>query len=194
MGIQSPYVSLDSPFSLRHQRWSHYEVGVSDERSVRVGGKLLGLRRITSPSEQSTVSRSPDYIDLQGQKRWLRPLLLCAQTPTLSGMQSQIIPTTLKFSDMEEANHGALVGKLSLDAFAWIEMMHRSKRRKQLAYIVRVSAPKNNYQQLKSLEIDKPDFEPCDHVFFRVRTGRDLTPFLQLVRTVQSKKAGSADR
>jgi hypothetical protein len=194
LGIQSPYVSLDSPFSLRHQRWSHYEVGVSDERSVRVGGKLLGLRRITSPSEQSTVSRSPDYIDLQGQKRWLRPLLLCAQTPTLSGMQSQIIPTTLKFSDMEEANHGALVGKLSLDAFVWIEMMHRSKRRKQLAYIVRVSAPKNNYQQLKSLEIDKPDFEPCDHVFFRVRTGRDLTPFLQLVRTVQSKKAGSADR
>lgn len=194
LDLKSPYISLDSPFSLRHQRWSHYEVGVSVERSVRAGGKLLGLRRIISPSEHSIGSRSPDYIDLQGQKRWLRPLLLSAQTPTLSGVQSQIFSTLFKLPKMEEADLGALLGQLNLDAFAWIEMVHRSKRRKQLAYIVRVSAQKNIYEQLKSSVLDKPEVEPCDRLFFRVRTGRDLTPVLQLVRTVQSKKVRNADR
>ncbi len=54
LGIQSPYVSIDSPFSLHHQRWSHCEVGVSDQQSKRVGVSLLGLHWITTPSEQNT--------------------------------------------------------------------------------------------------------------------------------------------
>jgi hypothetical protein len=49
---------------------------------------LLGLRRIASerckyPIEGSVKAVSiPDYVDLQGQKCWLRPLQLCARIPS----------------------------------------------------------------------------------------------------------------
>jgi hypothetical protein len=204
LGLLSPYISLDTPFSLRHQRWSHYEVGVSDERSARMGGRPLGLRRFTDTSERDTSSRNPDYIDLQGQKRWLRSLQLRARPPTLSDMQSQTIPPILNFSAPDGADRDALFVKFNLDAFAWIEMAHRNKRRKQLAYIVHVSIEKVCSQALKSGILEKPELSMRDeniagnqrvkNIFFRVRTGRELSPFLQLVRSFQCRETKNIER
>jgi len=83
-GLKVSYISIGAPFSLRHHRWSNFEVGLG---SSKMGSMLLGLRRLTNerckyPIESSIKAGGiPDYVDLQGQNCWLRPLQLCARLP-----------------------------------------------------------------------------------------------------------------
>jgi len=60
---------------------------------------------------------------------------------------------------------------LVIDVPAWLELMHRSGRKRVLAYVVRATP---------RIENDN------DEGFISLRTGRDLTPILQLRRTVSA--------
>lgn len=93
-----PYISFGAPFSLRHHRWSNFEVGLG---SAKTGSMLLGLRRITSerckyPIEGSVKAGSiPDYVDLQGQKCWLSPLQFRAHSPNTLRDDCNLIPSSV---------------------------------------------------------------------------------------------------
>jgi len=204
-GAICPYIFLDALFSLRHRRWSHYEVGVSEEGSVKFGGRLLGLHRATDSSgnyvaESDRNFDSPDYVDRKGEKRWLSPLQLCASLPTSA--KERNVSNLLKTSSTEDQS--LQLHERNIDASAWIEMAHRNNRTKQRAYIVRVSPTKETGRSCDSesaisgtagarqpfSEDEGKKSDECQ--YFRLRTGRDLTPILQLARTIRGE--GGAER
>lgn len=203
-GVASPYIALDTPFTLRHQRWSHYEVGASEEASARAGGRLLGLRRVTDSrvnyaSEKDGNYEKPDYVDRQGQKHWLRPLQLRANLPTLGGESNRSNPLMMTPIEGEKNDQTLLLDEVNLDASAWIEMVHRNKRCKQRAFIIRIARKNSDMYPTKSSTCDeigdkkiKGQEIGClqsDCQGFRIRTGSDLTSIMQLARTIRTGEA-----
>ena len=207
--MASPCIALDTPFTLRHQRWSHYEVGASEEASARAGGRLLGLRRVADSrvnyaSEKDGNYEKPDYVDRQGQKHWLRPLQLRANLPTLGGESNRSNPLMMTSIEAEKNDQTLLLDEVNLDASAWIEMVHRNKRCKQRAFIIRIARKNNDVYPTKSSICDeigdkkvKGQENGClqsDSQSFRIRTGSDLTTIMQLARTIRSGEAENSFR
>jgi len=92
------------------------------------------------------------------------PTATATATATAAATATATATTTMPATkdEKDEVNPNML----SIDVPAWVELMHRSDRKRVLAYVVR-ARPKDN------------DGEG----FISLRTGRDLTPILQLRRT-----------
>jgi hypothetical protein len=172
-----PIVSLGAPFSLRHRRWKHYEVGFSTDGSAKFGGKLLGLHRVLDDSGKFIADKEerfekPDYVDGKGDNQWLERLTLCANFPASSVdmLSLDAIDNVASKIDLMLRNGPLALGLVTMDISAWVETVHRTKRSRQRAYVVRV------HQRSKTGNDDKGKW------LTRIRTGRDLTPILQLRR------------
>jgi hypothetical protein len=233
---QSKYLTLGGSFWLQHRRWSRYEVGISVDDSARYGGKLLGLFKSGTSSitiEADCPDDDEDHrgdtefdaseVPMKGKTTWMRPLMLCAhevnptrvtvETPPMIGdaatllMQNYASVSNFIDSDIVDIDSEVIeVDEIKLDVPAWIEMMHRSKRTRQRAYVVR--AIQNQVVQGKENEIiDNPaekspsveeerktEKTPQTVSFVRLRTGQDLAVILRLGLTWRTGDGGEMPR
>jgi len=182
-----PIVSLGAPFSLRHRRWKHYEVGVGTEASAKYGGKLLGLHRVIDDKGKfidfsDGKYEKPDYIDGKGENQWLERLTLCANYPLAATEQMTLeafeaVAAKSSSGASESFQHSMSLGLTTLDVSSWVETVHRTRRCRQRAYVVRVHQRKAHTGEDNTGKEDKSKW------LIRIRTGRDLTPILQLSRS-----------
>lgn len=205
---QSSFLRLGGAFWLRHKRWSKFQVGVSAEGSTTYGGRMLGLYTQRKGSKGNLPDESLFSEELiegqaepEGKKNaWLKPLQLRAFEPAVMGLsmtQLSSLPLTQTSSDDNYPVSTSIDGKpvrfseddYRLDAPVWVEMMDRTHRVQQLAYVVRVQY--QGPQRTGELS-DKESF-------VKIRTGRDLAEVMRIGLswrtrevTVRCRK-GSAD-
>jgi len=185
---QTTYIQLGQSFSLHHKRWSRFQVGASIESSVKFGGRILCLYK--NKAANSIVGGVEETKDLEGlldeqptnpfensldepvlkgnKKEWVRPVhfraeafdALIADADADRVVQSS---STISLLRSEASSY-------SLDAPAWIEMTHRTQRRRQRAYVVRIS----------TCVPEEGTVENKEAYSFRLRTGNDLAKVLQV--------------
>ncbi len=163
---QSSFLTLGGSFSLRHKRWSKYAVGVSAEPSTDFGGRMLSLynvvKRKGGEQEASTYQSDDegsvdDKMPSIGEVTWIKPLILWAQDPQglippaspksptkLSRFDDRIEPQTPKGHKLRFASEHSRA-----DVPAWIELMDREQRVRQLAYVVRIHNSNESFTRLK---------------------------------------------
>ena len=152
-------LSVGRPFQLRHHRWRDYVVGISPSSSAKYGGRHLGL--LKSPLKNAPAAEDPssDPATSDKKKPWMDPLQLCAyHSASPSAVPHTPSPTPTPTPTPNPSHLNAAL----LDIPAWIEAMHRTKRKRVLAYVVRASAT------------------PAP--FISLRTGAELTPIMNLRR------------
>ena len=192
MDAQTAYIQLGQSFSLHHKRWSRFQVGASIDSSVKFGGRILCLYKnkgATSTAvggeeakeleglldEQPTNPLTDDPGSKGNKKNWLRPMHFRAEA-----FDALFADTDGNHIGQSTSTIQSPVSSYSLDAPAWIEMTHRTQRRRQRAYAVRVSTSMSGHGIAESKE-------GCS---FRLRTGNDLAKVLQ----VGLKLRNSADQ
>ena len=157
---ESSFLTLGGSFALKHKRWYRYAVGVSAEASTNFGGRLLSLynskrNKGTEEEKQQATYQSEDDGDFEkempsiGEVGRIKPLILCAQDP------QELIPASPRSPTKSFHSSNSLEGKAEpqtpsgiklqfstkhsrADVPAWIELMNREKRVRQLAYVVRI--------------------------------------------------------
>ncbi|CAB9508403.1 expressed unknown protein [Seminavis robusta] len=187
---QSQYLTFGGSFWLRHKRWSQYSVGSSSEGSATYGGRVLGLFQPLKGASQggAEMSYNSDDEDLsltdgKGKRRWMKPLQLRAYEASQASMAS--VPGLAKIGSEEQPSEEPQSGERPklvfsnedsrLDVPAWVEVMNRTERIRQLAYAVRVEPSSNS-----SSEESVSTLEPLCKPFVRLRTGRDLAEIMRV--------------
>jgi Protein of unknown function (DUF1769) len=184
---QSAYLTFGGSFWLRHKRWSQYSVGSSAEGSATYGGRVLGLfQPLGSNPEMAYNSDEEGDLSLndgKGKKRWMKPLQLRAYEASQASMASG--PALTKVGSEEqpaEDCQGNERPKLvfsnedsRLDVPAWVEVMNRTERLRQLAYAVRVVPSASSLCDELATTTD-----PLCKPFVRLRTGRDLAEIMRV--------------
>ena len=231
-GSNGEFMPLGHPFSLASRRWSHYLVGACVESSIKFGGRMLGIYkngRSSMADEPDSgeddygpmIENEPDGAEKSNNNRMM-PLLLCAEAihssevnfdsspPKSPTRRSRPMGEHLLSEDVTSSAPGDTVVELlekryALDAPAWIEMMNRTKRTKQLVYVIRVEETmlKQNSEATQSEPRDVTQTDNSfsheshpgnaeanntkhhDNSFFsntyvKLRTGHDLAPVLRL--------------
>jgi hypothetical protein len=178
--IQSSYLTLGGLFWLRHRRWSKFLVGVAAEESTTYGGRMLGLftqHKVTKSNLPEEIFMSEDPMDdtnekSEGKQReWLKPLGFRAYEALSDTIPNVPSSGLLSQSQADDRSADSLSPvyfsdeDFQLDAPIWVEMMNRTHRVSQLAYIVRARG-----QDLES----QPDS------FVMIRTGRDLAEIMRV--------------
>jgi hypothetical protein len=187
---QASYLTLGGAFWLRHRRWSKFSVGAAAEGSTTYGGRMLGVytQRKGAKSnlpEQAFISDDPgDVLTEHPEGKpsgWLKPLQFRAFVPASVGLP--VLPSSLQLSQapseeqvlssksLEEKAIRFSEDDYRLDAPVWIELMNRTHRVPQLAYVVRIQSQDNNGQREEEGESDS---------FVRIRTGRDLAEIMRV--------------
>jgi len=183
---QSSYLTLGGSFSLRHKRWGGYQVGVNGEESPTYGGRMLGIFSPTSQAMRSGTQSDDepdaklDFEDVVAPEKgnWLKPLRICAHVPNpvLSSpiASSTDLTTAFTFDNVwDRTGFTKLITEsFQVDVPIWIEMMNRSERSRQLAYVVRVLVDDTH-------ERDEVTQKSCSS-FVRLRTGHDLAGIMRL--------------
>lgn len=206
--IQSSYLTLGGAFWLRHRRWSKFSVGVAGEGSTTYGGRMLGLftQRKGAKSnlpEEAFVSDDPadvnqDQQPVGKQTAWLKPLQLRALEPAAVTLPDPYNPLLLANTESKPTSSKSIEERavrfseedFRLDAPIWIELMDRTHRIPQLAYVVRVQR-----QSVPEISDESNDTDS----FVRIRTGRDLAEIMRVglswrTREVAGRRRkGSAD-
>ena len=193
---QSAFLTFGGSFWLRHKRWSHYSVGAAAEGSATYGGRVMGLfqpRSGTNPTNEvnyaSDDEEEPSLGDGKAdKKRWMKALQFRAyetgHSPT--SVTASVTGAAPKFSEeqllsddapapTEQRNLVFSSDDSRLDVPAWVEVLNRTKRSRQLAYAVRVvpiAAEAN--------EESKESADPSSQPFIRLRTGRDLAEIMRV--------------
>ena len=181
MDTQTTYIQLGQSFSLHHKRWSRFQVGASIDSSVKFGGRILCLYKNKGAisaavggeetkdemegllDEQPTNPLADDPGSKGNKKHWVRPMHFRAEA-----FDALVADTDGDRNGQSTSTVQSPVCSYSLDAPAWIEMTHRTQRRRQRAYAVRVSLSGQGASENK---------EGCS---FRLRTGNDLAKVLQV--------------
>lgn len=203
---QSSYLTMGGSFTLRHKRWSNYHVGVAGEPSPTYGGRMLGLYNpkrtdnATAEEQYQSEEGEPDeaFPELKASKpTWMQPLTLTAiEPPTLAVPSLPITPRSRsdQNADGDEMpldspgyfNPHALIFSADhthADVPAWIEMLNRTKRTRQLTYVVRVSRRPKEEQKVETEDIEGIDKRP--DTFIRLRTGRELAQIMRVGQSVR---------
>lgn len=203
---QSSYLTMGGSFTLRHKRWSNYFVGVAGEPSPTYGGRMLGLYNPKKSEQTVDEQYQSDEGDADegdpdmktNKPTWMKPLVLTAIEPQI--VSAPLIPSSprMEFSaefDENILDTSILVNTKRLtfcsehthaDVPAWIEMMNRRDRVRQLTYVVRVS-PRAKEEQ-KSEDGDQDELEQGEKenaTFFRLRTGRELAQIMRVGQSVR---------
>ena len=202
---QSSYLTFGGSFRLKHKRWKQYSVGAAAEGSATYGGRVLGLFKLqrgsgnlgASFNEVNDVS-DDDEMSFDGgeskssKKRWMKS----TQFRAYEACQASNLASTLTTA---KVGHGDRVaGDLSsrqkpkikfsnedshLDVPAWVEVLNRTARTRQLAYAVRVipnaSTEEGASGEAKQDEETNPS-SASSEPFLRLRTGRDLAETMRI--------------
>jgi Protein of unknown function (DUF1769) len=209
---QSSFLTLGGSFTLRHKRWSKYSVGIAAEPSTTYGGRMLGLYNPISKSgvpvdedKQNTGYHSDEEIDLEkegpsmAKAGWLKPLVLRAFDSSSvlepSGPRSSPRSNSIDADEAPDLSFISPTTKLifscdhsKADVPAWIEMMDRVERVRQLAYVVRVTrrAPDGGSKFEEGdngIEVSDAQADP-NGSFMRLRTGRELAHVMSVGQRV----------
>jgi len=185
-GLQMNYIQLGQSFSLHHKRWSRFQVGVSLDSSVKFGGRMLGLHKKSSSSvaaaddvdevegmdeqPQNPFGNPDAFVSKGGKKQWMRPVRFRADA--FDAMEENHVTSTAAKGTSEDGPSKPTSTLQSysfrLDAPAWIEMTHRTRRQRQRAYVVRVCKKAAGSSDVHS------------QYSLRLKTGKDLASVLQL--------------
>lgn len=151
--VPTDFIALGGSFSLWHARWEGYQVGVGCGESPTYGGRMLGL--FTANPNGRDHSRNPDdeepgklALDYPGtsvveDSSWMEPVLLRAQLPTMAltpTAASEVARQPYFDTEQQAIPENFLQSNCCLDIPAWVETMDRSERRRQVAFVVRVTA------------------------------------------------------
>ena len=195
---QSSFLTLGGSFSLRHKRWSRYAVGVSAEPSTDFGGRMLSLYNskrnnkgsLVEEERLQTAYQSEDDGEMDkeilsiGEVGWIKPLVLCAQDPQGLICTSPKSPTnTFLFDDSKIEPQTPNGLKLTFssdhsraDVPAWIELMDREQRVRQLAYVVRIVHRDPTTNKTKGEE-----------AFTRLKCGKNLARIMSIGKSMKIK-------
>ena len=204
---QSSFLTLGGSFSLRHKRWSRYAVGVSAEPSTDFGGRMLslynskrnkGAASMEEEKQQAATYQSDDEGDNDkempsiGETGYIKPLVLCTRDPQSLMVISPKSPTNpYRFDDsssFEKAEPQTPNGlKLMFsrdhshaDVPAWIEMMDRKQRVRQLAYVVRIA-----HRTPGGEEKQTPTHNNEEIIFTRLKSGKDLARIMNIGQSMK---------
>lgn len=198
---QSAYLTFGGSFWLRHKRWSQYSVGVAAEGSATYGGRVLGLFQPRSgeiPSNEMDPNDEdmpqPDSDGKSSKKRWMRMLQLRAYEASQPSLASGLaIPKTVSeeqtLDDIPSPEKPKLIFSEEdsrLDVPAWIEVMNRTERIRQLTYAVRVaprtkaSTPSASANSDEENPVEGPPTPETPKSYIRLRTGRDLAEIMRV--------------
>jgi hypothetical protein len=188
---QSSYLTLGGSFWLQHKRWKTCLVGVAAEGSATYGGRILGLykpkRGTEEPNDLSdNEMRDPDQPEAgEGDKsEWMVPLQLRAYEGFTNSFGTGLPKAASDDGTDEDVR---VEGKPRIifsrddhrmDVPAWLEIMNRTERIRQLTYVVRVIPPASSLKQ-HGWDDDDEDRAVTDGAFMRLRTGRDLAPAMR---------------
>ena len=216
---QSSYLTLGGSFVLRHKRWSSYHVGVAQEPSATYGGRLLGLYIPESQKgghagdEQYHSDEGEDMDDQldigvsnKAHGLWMKPLFLCAHEPSsLSAAKEALVPKPLLENPSTSADDvivnppAAIISKQKLmfsrdhcqiDVPAWIEMMNRTERIRQLTYVVRITDKNSSAESVQPVSpVESEDSVKGGgggSMMVRLRTGRELAQILRVGQSMRN--------
>jgi hypothetical protein len=180
---QSAYLTLGGSFWLSHKRFRHYRIGAAPDSSVTYGGRMLGLYYAKGTAEDNDDyvldqpddgyhNSEPDPPDEKSKSDWLLPLQLRAYEPFAENKTLFTNEVSLDIMAIEDKKIEPLVGK-RMDVPAWLEMMNRADRTRQLLYVVRVSPE----------ELSEHIGEEKTEAFIRLRTGRELSQVTRVPRS-----------
>ncbi|MGK3733945.1 MAG: hypothetical protein ACI8RD_002061 [Bacillariaceae sp.] len=201
---QSSFLTLGGSFTLRHKRWSRYSVGISAEPSTDFGGRMLSLYNLKHNKGASAEEERPqatyqseddDENDKEmpsiGDSGWIKPLVLCTQDPntcSLTGMfsprKSPPKPLRVDDNDQERVEPRTPSGSKLIfsnehshaDVPAWIEMMDRVQRVRQLFYVVRVTHRN---------PVGGEPTSTNDETFIRLKSGKELAHIMNIGQSVE---------
>ena len=203
---ETQFLTLGSSFTLRHKRWSKFHVGAASDPSPTFGGRMMGLY---SPETQKGDQKgsmageeqfhSDDDIDIDEndigpESRgndggiWMKPLVLCAHEPSLlpklgldmSKSDEGVVDTsTLVSSSDISFNYSRQDAQV--DVPAWIEMMNRTDRVRQLTYVVRITDRSN---VLEDADEEKSE-AGSSSMHLRLRTGRELAQVMRVGQSIR---------
>ena len=230
---QSSFLTMGGSFTLRHKRWSRYNVGVAQEPSPTYGGRMLGLYNPKSKNgsqdddeqyhsdeggEGPVTDGDQLVLDNKTKAGWMKPLVLCALEP------NSLLPASMSMTswlgaktNMPVADDNNILESPSfvtpdtlvfsiehsqVDVPAWIEMMNRTERIRQLTYVVRVIHRIPAHQEI--LEEGKEDDELEDseligstkdrepQSFVKLRTGRELSQLMAVGQNTRASSTGAS--
>jgi hypothetical protein len=201
---QSSYLTLGGSFWLQHKRWSKFMVGVSAESSATYGGRMLGLYSrkdsVGGPSEDPYLSDEGEVQELdqlvcnyeKGKSNWMRPLQLRAYesysctvpTGTVTVKTESDDQSVEELADNEKVDLVFSSDDFQMDAPAWLEIMNRRERIRQLTYAVRVlpaeetlSDAGTSDDEFQTEDVGPP---PVLGAFIRLRTGAELAQIMRV--------------
>ena len=174
---QNSFVSIGGSFSLQHKRWNGFQVGVRAHESATYGGRMLVLfDSANCKGDEKVEVVGADCMEGNGGM-WMKPILFRAQLPTTTTrLTTPKGDPDRSFSfekaDLNESRSNLHLTTLncSLDVPIWIEMLHRTERRRQLAYLVRV---------VVEVDDDEVEGRKKPSSFCRLRSGRALAEFIR---------------
>jgi hypothetical protein len=211
---QSAFLTLGGSFTLRHKRWSKYCVGIAAEPSSTYGGRMMGLYNpksknggLVEEEKYQAAYQSDEEFELEkdipsvGSAGWLNPLVLRAlESSTVlepCGPRSYPRVKSLdKSGDSLDLSFISPSTKLifscehsKADVPAWIEMMDRVERVRQLAYVVRVTnrIPRRDSkfeENDEGVEVS-PDCVDSKSSLMRLRTGLELAHIISIGQSVR---------
>ena len=198
--IPNDPIHLGDPFVMCHNQKDEYHVGISTDDSPTYGGRILGLysgggtivprrdrllsedddkhSRSSSVEEEAAIV-SPSKEDSQ----WLEPVVFAANLPTVetwtppsSPVNSKRLPSSMSsitLADEDGTLQRPVEQKDITDHFdlpIWVEMMDRTERRPQVAFVVRSVL----------VEQDDAATDPKTMPFMRLRTGREVADLMKI--------------
>ena len=191
---QSLYLTFGGSFFLKHKRWSKYLVGAAREASPAYGGRILGLYNKDKESSRELDFNTDDeeipfdQPDLNGKQgeRWIEPLLLALQDVTTKAGTPSLGVHAPALQRVEAPSGPRFVfssADYTMDAPAWLEVMNRADRVRQLVYVLRVRTPGASTTESlgdESKLMEDELAEPAQKTFMRLRTGRELSQIMRV--------------
>ncbi len=174
---QSSFLRLGGSFQLKVKS-SGLHVGVVAKNSATYGGRVLGLYKSGMAPYTENEKHILDVDSGRISNQMLVPLRLYALMGSQTDMEGKIPRRgSLKTNSVFES--------CNIDAPAWIEMMHRSKRQIQRVYVIRITKydDENIHENILMGQDNSMNLQ------IRLRTGKDLTPLLRVGFSVDPTSA-----
>lgn len=146
---------------------------------------------VNNPDDEEDAEQIVDESEGRRKNSWMRPLLLCAQTSSITTATSDFPPafpsTSLQVNSGDISVPITLsAGNFRIDVPGWIEMTNRTNRRRQLLYIVRISLGQVAGQGMADVTSEgASDEENATIAISRLRTGDELAELIQLGRDLK---------
>ena len=186
---QSSYLTLGGSFYLKHKRWSSFFVGVAREGSATYGGRMLGLynpkqtanQEYEYITEEDEVPGETEQLDPENKSGPLSilPLYLEACDPVKDARATTQPEITLELSSQTGTMKRLLFSceDTQTDVPAWLEVLNRTERVRQLVYVVRIKP----LQKDATSRFDDSEDPPSELVpIMRLRTGKELSEVMRV--------------